>query len=80
MVLIDKYYRCKNRVDLISTRRDNVATSTMDILRKTQKLKNITIPYFTTIFHNFALKIETGRATRMVKPILKTGNKNDNAC
>ena len=52
----------------------------MDILRKTQKLKNITIPYFTTIFHNFALKIKTGRATRMVNPILKTGNKNDNAC
>ena len=52
----------------------------MHILRKTQKLKSITILYFMTIFHKFALKIETGQATRMmVKLILKTGNVNDGA-
>ena len=41
---------------------------------------NITISHFTTIFHNFALEIETGSATRMVNPILKTRNVNDDVC
>ena len=48
----------------------------MYILRKTQKLKNITISYFMTILHNVALKIATGQGTGMVKLILKTGNVN----
>ena len=52
----------------------------MYILIKTQKLKNIKTTYFTTTFNNFPLKIETGRAARMVKPILKTRNINDDAC
>ena len=55
----------------------------MYILRKTRKLKknkNITVSHFTTTFHNFALKIGTNGATRMVKPILKTRNVNYNAC
>ena len=52
----------------------------MYILIKTQKLKNITISHFTTTFHNFALKIETGWATRMIKPILETRVANDDAC
>ena len=30
-----------------------------------------TISYFTTTFHNYALKTATGWATRMVKPIRK---------
>ena len=51
----------------------------MFILRKTQKLKNITISYFKTTFHSFAVKIETGWATRMVKSILKTRNVDDDA-
>ena len=51
----------------------------MYILRKTQKLKT-TISYYTTTFHNLPLKIENGWATRMVKPILKTRNVNDNEC
>ena len=53
----------------------------MYILIKTQKLKNIKASNFTTTFNNFPLKIETGgRAARMVKPILKTRNINDDAC
>ena len=52
----------------------------MYILRKTQKLKNIAISHFTAAFHNFALKIEMGWATRMVEPILKTRNVNYHAC
>ena len=32
-----------------------------------------------TTFHNYPLKLETGRSTRMVKPILKTRNVNDDA-
>ena len=32
---------------------------------------------FITIFHNFALQIETGWAKRVVKPILETRNVND---
>ena len=50
-----------------------MATSKMYILRKTQKLKNI-ISYFTITFYIFVLKIETGWATRMIKPILKARN------
>ena len=30
-----------------------------------------------TTFHNFALKIETSWAKRMVKPVLETRNAND---
>ena len=51
----------------------------MFIFRKTQKLKNIKISYFKTTFHNFAVEIETGWATRMVKSILKTRNVDDDA-
>ena len=47
---------------------------------KPESWKNIAISHFTTTFHNFALKIETGGATRMFKPILKTRNVNDDAC
>ena len=46
----------------------------MYYLRKTQKIKNIKISYFTTTFHDLALKVETGWAARMVQPILKTVN------
>ena len=35
----------------------------MYILRKTQKLKKITITYSMTIFYNIALEIEAGSAT-----------------
>ena len=52
----------------------------MYILRKTQKLKNVTISHFTTALQNFALNRETDWATTMVKPILKTKNVNDDAC
>ena len=51
----------------------------MFIFRKNQKLKNITISYFKTTFHNFTVEIETGWATRMVKSILKTRNVDDDA-
>ena len=51
----------------------------MPILRKIQKLKNVTISHFTINFHNFPLKIETGWDARMVTPILKTRNVNDDA-
>ena len=37
----------------------------------------MTFLHFMTIFHNFAFKIETGRAKRVVKPILGTRNVND---
>ena len=50
----------------------------MYILKKrVRKLKNMTFLHFMTIFHNFAFKIETGRAKRVVKPILGTRNVND---
>ena len=58
----------------------NVTTSKIYILRKIQKLKNIAISHSTTIFHNFALKIETSWVTRMIMPILKTRNVYDDAC
>ena len=51
----------------------------MYILRKTQKLKNMTVSHFAATFQNFSLKIETRLATRMVKPILKTRSVNDDA-
>ena len=75
MNLIDTYYHWKNWFDWIS----NVAISKMYIFRKTQKLKNITISHFVTTLHKFALKIETGWVTRMVMPILKARNVNDDA-
>ena len=85
MNLINTYYRWKNLVDWIS----NMATSKMHILRKTQKLKlitlhnftfYITISYWTATFHNFALTVETVWVTRMVIPIWKARNDNDGAC
>ena len=51
----------------------------MHILKKIQKLKNIATSHFTNTFHYFTLKIKTGSATRMVNPILKTRNVNDDA-
>ena len=45
--------------------------------RKTQKLKKHNSFTFHNIFHNFALEIETSSAARMVNPILKTRNVND---
>ena len=52
----------------------------MFILRKTQKLKNLTISHLKTTFHSFALKTETGRAMRMVMPIFKIRNVTDDTC
>ena len=42
-----------------------------------QKLKNIAFSYFMIIFHNLNLKIETGWALRVDKPILETTNVTD---
>ena len=42
-------------------------------LSRDKKLKNIIFP-FITIFYNFALKIETSWAKKVVKPILETWN------
>ena len=47
---------------------------------KNTKVEKLTISYFMTTFPNFVLKTETGGATRMVIPILKTRNGNDDAC
>ena len=67
----------RNWVDWISTRRDKVSSPQRFTFWETQKLTNIAISYFTTTFHNFALRVETGWATRMVETILKTRNVND---
>ena len=56
-----------------------MTTSKMYILRKIQKLRNMTISNYTTASHNFAMKIEIGPVPRMVLPILKTRNVNDDA-
>ena len=42
--------------------------------KKGAKDKNVTILLFMTTFHNFAFRIETGWAPRVVKPILKIRN------
>ena len=51
----------------------------MSQIQNVKVKKNKTISHVATIFHNFALKIETAWVTRMVKPILKLRNVNDNA-
>ena len=62
-------------VDLSLKERNNKHILTIDHF-----IKYTAILYFTTTFHNIALKIETGWATRMVKPIFKARIVNDNAC
>ena len=58
----------ENWVDWISTRR---------VRERAWKLKNISFFHFMTTFYNFALKIETSIAKRVVKPISETRNFND---
>ena len=48
-------------------------------MRKIQKLRNMAISNYTTASHNFAMKIEIGPVLKMVLPILKTRNVNDDA-
>ena len=45
--------------------------------KKGAKDKSITILLFISTFHNFTLKLKTGSATRVVKPILKARNLDD---
>ena len=66
----------KNWVDWISTRRDKNRSLKNKHFEKDPKAKKEKKILMTT-FYNFALIIETGWAVGMVKPILKTGNLND---
>ena len=65
----------KKWVDWLTTRQEkNVTNSKMCILKKMcPKIKKIFFPLVTT-FYNFALKIETSWAKRVVKPILESWN------
>ena len=81
MNLINTYYHWKNLVDWINVKRDKI----LQPQKRTFWGKSIfqsktTISHFTTILNNFALKIKTDWATRMVKSILKTRNVSYDAC
>ena len=45
--------------------------------KKARKFEKIIFLHFIAIFHNFAFKIETSWAERVVQPILETRNIND---
>ena len=70
----------KNFADWINARREqNVTTSKMYILRKkARKLKSMLFFNFMTTFYNFVVKIETSKASRVVKPTSETGKPNVN--
>ena len=69
----------KNWVDWITTRREKISQSQKCTLWKksTPKLKHIIFPLMTTLY-NFALKIETSWAKKVVKPISETWNAANN--
>ena len=70
----------KNFADWISARREQkVPTSKRYILgKKGRKSKSMLFFHFMTTFYNFALKTETSKVSRVVKPTSETGNPNVN--
>ena len=73
------YYHSKNQVDWLSTRGEKMLQpqNVYTFWKKDPEVKkNIWFLHFMTIFQNFALKIETGWAKKVVQPFFETRNVN----
>ena len=78
MTLKNLNYHWKDCLDRIALKWEKCHKfKNVHFYKKSGKVKNMIVLNFTTAFHNFAIIIETGRATRVVKPILKITNVND---
>ena len=66
----------ENWIDWVTTERKRVSASIMYILSKSAPKNHYFFPILST-FYNFALKIETSWAKKVVKSILETWKAND---
>ena len=71
--IIAANYHWKNWVDWICAMRDKMTRPQ----KRAWKLKNIAFLHFMTTFHDSTLKIETGWAKNVVKPISEPRNIKD---